>query len=100
MRELADGTLIRTQAYIGGEWVDGPQGATFDVTDPASGELIASVADAREEETEAAVAAARSAFPEWAARTAHDRAQIMMRWHDLMLENAEDLASIMTAEGG
>lgn len=100
MRELADGTLIRTQAYIGGEWVDGPQGATFDVTDPASGELIASVADAREEEAKAAVAAARSAFPEWAARTAHDRAQIMMRWHDLMLENAEDLASIMTAEGG
>ena len=100
MIEIADRTLMRTDAHIGGRWVGAADGSTFDVTDPASGELVASVADCGEEEATAAVESAKAAFPAWAAETAHKRARILMRWHDLMLENAEDLASIMTAEGG
>jgi succinate-semialdehyde dehydrogenase/glutarate-semialdehyde dehydrogenase len=81
-------------------WTDAADGSTFDVSDPASGETVASVADSGAEEATAAVISAKEAFPAWAALTAHKRARILMRWHDLMLENAEDLASIMTAEGG
>jgi succinate-semialdehyde dehydrogenase/glutarate-semialdehyde dehydrogenase len=100
MNEVADPTLVRTQAYIGGAWTDAADGSTFDVSDPASGDTVATVADSGAEEATAAVVSAKEAFPAWAAETAHKRARILMRWHDLMLENAEDLASIMTAEGG
>jgi succinate-semialdehyde dehydrogenase/glutarate-semialdehyde dehydrogenase len=100
MNNISDRTLMRTQAYIGGRWADAADGATFDVRDPASGDVVASVADAGAEDATAAVVSAKEAFPGWAAQTAHKRARILMRWHDLMLENAKDLASIMTAEGG
>jgi succinate-semialdehyde dehydrogenase/glutarate-semialdehyde dehydrogenase len=100
MNEMSDQSLIRTQAYIAGRWRDTADESTFEVRDPASSEVITSVADAGEDEALAAVAAAKAAFPAWARETAHDRASILMRWHDLMLENADDLASIMTAECG
>ena len=100
MKMISDPSLIRTQAYIAGTWRDTEDGSTFDVLDPASGDIITSVADGGESEAVAAVAAAKAAFPAWAEKTAHDRARILMRWHDLMLDNDEDLASIMTAEGG
>lgn len=100
MNEISDQLLVRTQAYIGGAWRETADESTFEVRDPATGDVITTVADSGEDEARAAVAAAKTAFPAWAAETPHTRASVLMRWHDLMLENEEDLASIMTAEGG
>ena len=98
--ELQDPTLLRTQAYIGGEWIDADSGATFDVTDPATGDVVASVADLGVDETRRAVDLAEVAQKAWAARTAKDRGAVLRRWYELFLEHKEDLALIMTSEMG
>ena len=98
--ELQDPTLLRTQAYVGGEWIDADSGATFDVTDPATGEVVASVADLGVHETRRAVDLAEVAQKGWAARTAKDRGAVLRRWYELFLEHKEDLALIMTSEMG
>ena len=98
--ELQDPTLLRTQAYVGGEWIDADSGATFDVTDPATGEVVASVADLGVDETRRAVDLAEVAQKAWAARTAKDRGTVLRRWYELFLEHKEDLALIMTSEMG
>lgn len=98
--ELQDPTLLRTQAYVGGEWIDADSGATFDVTDPATGEVVASVADLGVDETRRAVDLAEVAQKAWAARTAKDRGAVLRRWYELFLEHKEDLALIMTSEMG
>ena len=98
--QLHDPTLLRTQAYIGGVWTDADTGATFKVVNPVNGEVVAAVADVGATETRRAIEAARNALPEWAALTAKQRGAIMRRWYDLLLENQEDLAQIMTAEMG
>ena len=92
--------LVIEQALVGGEWIDGPEGATFDVTNPARGDVIARVADLDRAQAARAIAAAEEARHPWAARTAKDRAGVLRRWFDLMMENQEDLARIMTAEQG
>ena len=98
--ELQDPTLLRTQAYVGGEWIDADSGATFDVTDPATGDVVASVADLGVDETRRAVDLAEVAQKGWAARTAKDRGAVLRRWYELFLEHKEDLALIMTSEMG
>ncbi len=98
--ELQDPTLLRTQAYVGGEWIDADSGATFDVTDPATGDVVASVADLGVDETRRAVDLAEVAQKAWAARTAKDRGTVLRRWYELFLEHKEDLALIMTSEMG
>ena len=98
--QLHDPSLLRTQAYIGGVWTDADAGATFKVVNPVNGEVVAAVADLGATETRRAIEAARDAMPEWAALTAKQRGAIMRRWYDLLLENQEDLAQIMTAEMG
>ena len=98
--ELQDPTLLRTQAYVGGEWIDADSGATFDVTDPATGEVVASVADLGVDATRRAVDLAEVAQKAWAARTAKDRGAVLRRWYELFLEHKEDLALIMTSERG
>ena len=98
--QLNDPTLLRTRALIGGEWVDADSGATFDVVDPATGELVASVADLGAEETARAIDAADDALASWRALTAKQRGSLMRAWHDLLIENIDDLALIMTAEMG
>ena len=98
--ELQDPTLLRTQAYVGGEWIDADSGATFDVTDTATGEVVASVADLGVDETRRAVDLAEVAQKAWAARTAKDRGAVLRRWYELFLEHKEDLALIMTSEMG
>ncbi|WP_099825156.1 NAD-dependent succinate-semialdehyde dehydrogenase [Oceaniglobus indicus] len=97
---LKDPDLLVSQAYLAGEWVDGPDGATFDVTNPARGDVIAKVADLDRAMCADAIEKARLAQKEWAARTAKDRANILRKWFDLMVENADDLAAILTAEQG
>ena len=98
--ELQDPTLLRTQAYVGGEWIDADSGATFDVTDPATGEVVASVADLGVDETRRAVDLAEVAQKASAARTAKDRGAVLRLWYELVLEHQEDLALIMTSEMG
>ncbi len=90
--------LVETAALIDGLWSQAD--ATFEVTNPADGTVIAQVADLGAAQTVIAIDAAHRAFPAWAARTAKDRGAILRRWSDLMLANADDLARLMTAEQG
>ena len=96
---LKDPALFETRAYIGGAWVDGDDG-TFDVTNPARGDVIAKVADLSRAQVAGAIAQAEKAQKEWASWTGKERAAVMRKWFDLMMENADDLATILTAEQG
>jgi succinate-semialdehyde dehydrogenase/glutarate-semialdehyde dehydrogenase len=98
--QLKDPTLLRQQCYVDGAWINADSGGTIEVTNPASGAAIGTVPSLGAAETRRAIEAAAAAFPAWAARTAKDRASILRRWNDLMLENADDLAVLMTAEQG
>ncbi len=95
---LKDPRLLKTNALLNGEWVQGP--ALFDVFDPATGLKLVDVADLGVDETQAALQAAQNAWPAWRAKTAKERSAILMKWFQLMLDNADDLARIMTAEQG
>lgn len=97
---LKDPSLLVTQAYLAGDWVEGDKGARFDVVNPARGDVIARVADISRAQTAQAIAAADKAQKLWAARTAKERSVILRRWFDLMVEHADDLALILTAEQG
>ncbi|AYC33874.1 NAD-dependent succinate-semialdehyde dehydrogenase [Pseudomonas cavernae] len=97
---LKDPQLLRQQAYIAGTWCDADNGRTVDVTDPASGELLARVPLMGGAEAARAIEAADAALPAWRARTAKERAQILRRWYELMLEHENDLALLMTREQG
>ncbi len=92
--------LLREQAFLGGTWSAADSGKALSVTDPASGEEIGRVPNMGGPETERAIAAAEQAYPAWRALLAQDRARILRRWGDLMLEHREDLALIMTFEQG
>ncbi|OOY26120.1 succinate-semialdehyde dehydrogenase (NADP(+)) [Thioclava sediminum] len=97
---LKDPSLLATKAFVAGEWVDADDGTTFDVTNPARGDVICTVPDLGRAETARAIAAAEEAMKDWAARTGKERAQIMRKWYDLMMENQDDLGAILTAEMG
>ncbi len=97
---LKDPSLLVTKGYLAGDWVDGEGGATFDVYNPARGDVIAKVADFSRAQAAEAIGAAEVAQKEWAAMTAKERSVILRRWYDLMMENADDLAIILTAEQG
>jgi len=98
LQQLKDRALLKTAAYINGAWVETP--AQFAVDDPATGQTLARVANLGAAHAEQAIAAADAAWPAWRERTAKDRANVLMRWHALMLEHADDLARLMTAEQG
>ncbi|WP_434359238.1 NADP-dependent succinate-semialdehyde dehydrogenase [Parasalinivibrio latis] len=98
--KLNDKSLLKQQAYIGGEWLDALSGKTEAVTNPADGSILAHVPVMGEEETRKAIELAEKAQPAWRAKTAKERANILRRWYELMLENQEDLAQLMTAEQG
>jgi succinate-semialdehyde dehydrogenase/glutarate-semialdehyde dehydrogenase len=98
--KLKDPTLLRQQCYVDGQWIDAQGGKTVQVTNPANGDVLGTVPSLGVDETRAAIEAASAAFPTWAARTAKDRANLLRRWHDLMMQNADDLAALMTAEQG
>ena len=97
---LKDPSLLVEQAYIAGEWVNAADGKTFAVTNPARGDVIANVADMTREDARRAIEVADKSRHEWAARTGKERAAVMRKWFDLMVENADDLAAILTAEMG
>jgi len=100
MFTLQDPTLFRRQCFINGQWLDADDGGTFPVNNPASGEIIGTVPKMGAAETRSAIEAANAAFPAWRARTAAERSQLLRRWYELLLENKEDLAILMTAEQG
>jgi succinate-semialdehyde dehydrogenase/glutarate-semialdehyde dehydrogenase len=98
--ELNDSSLLRNQCYVDGEWIDAAAGAAIEVTNPATGEAIATVPALTGDETRAAIAAAEAAWADWRSMTGKQRAGLLRSWFALMLENQEDLAKIMTAEQG
>ena len=91
--------LLRDACLIGGEWL-GAGTSRLEVRNPASGVLVGSVPSFGSAETRRAIEAAENAFPAWRAKTAAERARILKRWFELMMENQEDLAQLMTAEQG
>lgn len=96
--KLLNPELLKTSSYIKGAWKESNN--NFDVTDPASGEVIAQCADAGKDETREAINAANSALKDWMNRPAKERSAILKKWNDLILENAKDLAMILTREQG
>ncbi|TLP43943.1 NAD-dependent succinate-semialdehyde dehydrogenase [Cohaesibacter sp. CAU 1516] len=98
MLELSDQSLLEHRAFLGGEWVS--TGKTFCVTNPATGETIAEVADLSAQDVKKAIDAAYEAQKAWRSKTAKERCAILLRWNDLLLEHQDDLAKILTAEMG
>ncbi|MEZ5500885.1 MAG: NADP-dependent succinate-semialdehyde dehydrogenase [Steroidobacteraceae bacterium] len=98
--QIKDPALLRQQCYIDGSWRDAAGGDKLTINNPASGAPLGSVPQLSAPETDAVIAAAARAQPAWAARTAKDRANVLRRWFELMMANADDLATIMTAEQG
>jgi succinate-semialdehyde dehydrogenase/glutarate-semialdehyde dehydrogenase len=98
MIELKDAALLRQACFVGGEWIGSDR--TIEVTNPATGVLVGRVPRLGSKETREAILAAEAAWPAWRARTAKERSQILKRWFDLIMQNQEDLARIMTAEQG
>ena len=95
--QLKDPTLLRQQCLVDGAWVGTPE---MDVTNPATGEVIARVPLFGADEARAAIAAAHKALPGWAGMTGKERAAIMRRWFELIVANRDDIALIMTTEQG
>jgi len=97
---LNDPSLLRTKSFINGHWVAEKSGKSFKVTNPATGEILAHVADMGLLATRDAIAEAADTMGPWAARTAKERAVILHKWHDLIMDNQDDLAVLMSEEQG
>jgi len=101
LNRLQDKSLVTDKGYIGGVWLGQAQdGTRFDVTNPADGQVLANLPDFGRAETARAIDAAYKAQRDWAAKTAKERASILRKIHDLMIANADDLATILTMEMG
>lgn len=100
MIELQNRKLFRQQCYVNGNWIDADQGETIPVTNPADGATLGTIPKLGSAETRRAIEAAEVAWPIWRDKTAGERSKILRRWQELMLENQEDLARLMTAEQG
>lgn len=100
MTFLSDPTLLRQQCRIGDSWCHADSNQTIAVTNPATGELIATVPRMGGDETRRAIAAAATALRGWSATLARERARILRRWFELIMANREDLALLMTLEQG
>ncbi|MGF6999808.1 NADP-dependent succinate-semialdehyde dehydrogenase [Paraburkholderia sp. GAS32] len=98
MLNLKDSSLLRQQCYIDGRWIDSER--HIEITNPATGERVSIVPSLGAAETRLAIEAANRALPAWRARTAKERAALLRKWFELVLENQDDLARIMTAEQG
>lgn len=96
---LKDPTLLETRAHVGGAWIDGDKG-TFDVTNPARGDVVAQVADLSRDQVGEAIAKAEVAQKDWAKWSAKERSTVLRKWFNLMMENQDDLGIILTAEMG
>ena len=97
---LKDPSLVATKGYLAGEWVEGDGSKTFEVVNPARGDVITNVADISRDQAAQAISAAETAQKDWAAITGKERSVILRNWFSLMIENADDLATILTVEQG
>src|SRR6201993_4511105 len=97
---LQDPDLFRQQAYVGGRWCDADNGATAEVNNPATGEILGTVPVMGRAETRRAIEAAKQAWADWRRQPAREGRAPLRKWHDLMLANVEDLGKLMTAEQG
>ncbi|HAQ24474.1 MAG TPA: succinate-semialdehyde dehydrogenase (NADP(+)), partial [Pseudomonas sp.] len=98
--QLKDSSLFRQQAYVDGAWLDADGGQTLEVNNPASGEILGTVPKMGAAETRRAIEAAERALPAWRDLTAKERSQTLRRWFELIMQNQEDLARLMTLEQG
>ncbi|MEX0959394.1 MAG: NADP-dependent succinate-semialdehyde dehydrogenase [Burkholderiales bacterium] len=98
--QLKDQKLFRQQSYIDGKWVDADSKATIDVTNPADGSVIGNIPKMGDAEARRAVEAAHAALPAWRSKLAKERANILRKWFDLLMQHQDDLALIMTMEQG
>ena len=97
---LSDPSLLRDRCYVNGEWVGASGGKSFEVGNPATGDIIGSVPAFGAEDTRRSIEAAEAAWSGWRAKTGKERCNIMRRWFDLVMKNQEDLAVLMTSEQG
>jgi succinate-semialdehyde dehydrogenase/glutarate-semialdehyde dehydrogenase len=100
MKQIKKQNLFRQQCYVNGKWVDGAHKKTFTVDNPFDHSELGSVPDFDTEDCRKAIAAANAAWPAWRALTAKERGDLLWRWAELIRENKEDLAVIMTLEQG
>jgi succinate-semialdehyde dehydrogenase/glutarate-semialdehyde dehydrogenase len=100
MATLKDTALLRNQLYINGHWCDAKVGTTFQVCNPADGNILAEVANGQAEDARRAIDAAAAALPAWQALSAKERSSILRRWFDLVVAKQEDLALLLTLEQG
>ncbi|MBO6784306.1 MAG: aldehyde dehydrogenase family protein, partial [Alphaproteobacteria bacterium] len=98
--KLSDEKLFRQKCYVNGEWADADSGETIDVTNPADGSVIGTVPRMGASETRRAIEAAEDAQKEWRKLTGKERAAVLRKWYELMMEHQEDLAVLMTTEQG
>lgn len=97
---LNDKSLLKSQAFINGEWVDAKSGKTFEVTDPSSGKVIGTMPEMGKEDTELAIKAAADALVSFRKTTGRERSRMLRKWYQLMVDNAEDIAKLITWENG
>jgi succinate-semialdehyde dehydrogenase/glutarate-semialdehyde dehydrogenase len=97
---LSDPSFFTDRCLVGGKWIAAEKGAAIEVANPVTGEVLGGVPNCGRQETDEAIAAATHAFVPWSRRTAADRAALLERWHDLVLQSVEDLALLMTLEQG
>ena len=98
--DISDKALLQSKAYIDGQWVDSDDGSRYAVSNPATGEVVAEVARCGTNETRRAIEAAERALLTWRKTTVKQRAALLRKWFNLMMEAQEDLARILTAEQG
>ena len=97
---MRDTSLFRQQVYINGKWSDADNGEINEITNPSNGKVLGTVPNCGATEAKRAIEAANNAWPKWRSKTSKERALILRRWYELMMENQEDLARLMTAEQG
>lgn len=98
--DLKDKSLLKSQAYINGKWVNAKSGKTFEVHDPATGKSIGTMPEMNKEDTDLAIKAASDAFHSFRKTTGRERSKMLRKWYDLMVDNSEDIARLITWENG
>ena len=98
--KLKDPSLLKNLAYVNGKWVGAKSGKTFEVHDPASGELICTMPEMNKEDITEAIDAAAAAWPAFRKKTGRERSKLLRKWYDLVMQNSEDITTLITWENG
>jgi succinate-semialdehyde dehydrogenase / glutarate-semialdehyde dehydrogenase len=98
--QLNDKSLLKSQAYVNGEWINAKSGQTFEVSDPSTGKVIGTMPEMGKEDTESAIIAAAEALPSFRSLTGRERSRMLRKWYQLIMENGDDIAKLITWENG